>query len=344
MFTIVSMLALIAFVAWAEAEVDLFLLQQKAGYVRTDATSTSNDSSQAEELLPPDDTQEVFHPALLNSRIRNASKKSSSCEDGRILLHGIAPAYHGTTALEGVMMSSSKVSTMCAQNVPNCELGGFLATASGDIHQSHAAQWNFAEAWKALEGNWDSNRPIMFDKTPTVLHDVQLVHQGFQKIAGPGVSQAYIVMYRPSCLWRLSHHAQREADRGMQVLASSEYSELLLTVKAHKYFRSVGAPVLVLNLADLMWDTKASTSRIENWMPCLGKLDGCYMPKEGKDVHDVWKVEGSVCSYGKSVKPNKFGYDVKSKSCTHDPLFKHLDQKDQSEVKQAEAYLKKLAQ
>lgn len=304
----------------AEAETDaVSLLQKSVRLVSTEAASGST----------------------LSQLVHDVSG-SQVCSKEKILLHGLSSPYHGTTALEGVMMSSSKVSTMCVEGVPNCELGGFMEQKTGEKSQRSAHNWKYAEAYAGLEAHWTGSRPIMFDKTPSVLGSEKLVHEGFKKAGGAQLGQAYIIMYRPSCLWTLSGHALAKAQgaAGIFMTALTEYTELLRAVKAHKYFLSVGADVLVLNLADLMWQAESATDRIEKWMPCLGKLDACYIPKEGKDVEDHWKVHGSVCSFGKSNSPKKVGYDIQTKTCTKDTLFSHLSAVQRNDVQQAEEYLK----
>lgn len=178
----------------------------------------------------------------------------------RTFLMALAHCFHGSTALEGMLMSSKKLTTLCSSGVSNCEggvimmrhaqqmlksgdtvLGGsYLERLPEDVElleegrdqERFAKNWNYSEALDQFSQYWDLDRPVLFDKTPNILLDLEAVYKGFKQATLPaafrrkGVSHleyAFVLMWRPSCLWKLSSHALKNiTEHGMDNYAQSE--------------------------------------------------------------------------------------------------------------------------
>merc|ERR1712070_576557 len=105
-------------------------------------------------------------------------------------------------------------------------------------------------------------------------------------------------------------------EMGIDEFARSEKRRLRILQKAHQYLKDQGEPILVVSLADLLWNPMRNKRRLEQYMPCLGELDPNFVPKNGTDIFpgNHWKAEGSVTSYGARTDPTG-AYDRESGLC-----------------------------
>jgi len=241
--------------------------------------------------------------------------------DNKLMLMPIVPMYHGSTALESVFMSSSKVTTLCSAKTWQCEARLDFNGRAECIRENLLPR--YAEYW-------DMSKPVLFEKGPRGMYDKVLREypeiQKEQKEQAKGLmdagfgdlSLAYIIMWRPVCMSVLSSHARIELKKDPLKFARDELEWFEDLVKSHKYLTAREIPVLVTSLGDMMWNEKYSRPRMLEFVPCVGEIDFDYVPQKGTDIFpgNEWKAEGSLRSFGKSVNPKECcGYDVVRKAC-----------------------------
>eukprot|EP00415_Alexandrium_ostenfeldii_P002296 UN2296 len=128
--------------------------------------------------------------------------------------------------------------------------------------------------------------------------------------------------------------------------------------RAHKYLAGIGAPVLVVSFADLIWRPDYTLRRLPAFVPCLHQLDINYSPRahKGTDIfpenrwkaygslHQLdinysprahkgtdifpenrWKAYGSVRQFGRRTDPERFGYDAKRRQCATPTFSKSIE-------------------
>jgi len=257
--------------------------------------------------------------------------------DSRALLFTLCPPYHGSTALEGVLMSSSNLATLCSSRRWQCE-GREIMMKHG--RSGEPSEWDYEDMLAQYSEYWNLSRPVFLEKTPSQIFAVQREHDGVLRARLPpklrnkhGVKHLdtiYVLMWRPVCLGVLSSHLEQEEKK--------ELDYLQRLVDAHRYLTRIGVPVLVINYADLVWRPELTLRRLSSFLPCLGQLDIDFVPREGKDVFrgNKWKVSGSVREFGRRVDPERCcDYSVEQRRCTK-PTF---DNSTQPEVDTLTSYL-----
>lgn len=177
---------------------------------------------------------------------------------------------------------------------------------------------------------WNLSRPVLFDKlpgyggdslqqyyvAPWLTEDIppKMREAGIEKI-----KLAYVQMWRPMCLAQMSTHAVEEiVTKGAREYARHELGFLENATSNYHQLRKLGFPVLVVSLADMLWNQDFMQKRLEAFLPCLGGLDFDFVPQVGEHLSqcNMWKAAGSVKSFGASMDPlDNFGYDAKSGAC-----------------------------
>jgi len=303
----------------------------------------------------------------LNLPIEYAGCTSTEDSSSRMVLTAIVQAYHGSTALEEVLMSSNKIATLCSCNSWQCEAGKVEGLKDDD-----AWSWNYNDYLQALGQCWDLDKPVLFEKF-MVPHEcntlsaevfsqvgencqVQALVE-FDKQLGqakipdnwPGVSalnHAYLILWRPICMTKLSSHAQADIQKGDDDRITLMKNEIhLLTEAAETHRLLVGKrPVLVMSLASLIWEAARNKKRIEAWMPCVGEVSTSYVPELNKDIFatNQFKADGSVEDYGNSIDPSSF-YNVESRDCIDYDLLKGLPDQLTTQAMDASRYLTALS-
>ena len=251
-----------------------------------------------------------------------AANEELSSQSAASFLQLIVPPFLGSTALLSLLMSSTRISTLCAGRSWQCE-GTGIATAAGLPSEYNLRYWAFngsspeydsyPERLRAYGRVWDLSRPVLVDKCPgPTYRALPLVVEAlrhYQPQMLPGVaslSQAYIVMWAPWCVWRLFGSAVTSTSpEGESVrIPEHEIAEHALRANEkifskHLFLLHEGAPTLLLSYADLLWRTEHTVERLLRFMPCIGGLDPDFAPRLGVDVFvdNSWKVHGSVrCS------------------------------------------------
>lgn len=248
--------------------------------------------------------------------------------DTRILLLTIVQAKHGTAGLEELLMSSEKVSTLCAGESWQCE-GSALIHASllkekGWLEDSNPLKW-FSQYWN--DGRQVLHERLFPDQEQymtAIRNSVSKVNSEMpDALADLGVKTVkpvYAIMWTPLCVRKLSNDTHLPD-------AESEVSTLEKLKEQHAALIEKNEPVIVISYADLLWRTDETVARLQKFLPCVGTLDADYVPVLGRDVfpENKFKARGSVRKFGESNDPTSCcGFDVMMHSCTDQSLFKEL--------------------
>uniref|UniRef100_A0A7S0B9C9 Uncharacterized protein n=1 Tax=Pyrodinium bahamense TaxID=73915 RepID=A0A7S0B9C9_9DINO len=246
--------------------------------------------------------------------------------DTRVLLLPLVPSFHGSTALQAVLMSSRMVSTQCSARVWQYE--GSRAMPKGSPMN------NCTERLRVYSAFWDLSKPVLLDKHTWHWMQAEDTYACFAQAALPSVMReagvrklqpVLLMMWRPPCLRSLGAHAPKALRKESTSYGvpghRSDLEEALVYdsfVLAHRYFTEQGVPALLLNYADLLWRGDYVERRIGEFLPCLGSISVDYVPKLGVDVflENDWKVKGSVRSYGARLDPQACcEYNVSKSTC-----------------------------
>ena len=274
----------------------------------------------------------------------------------RVVLQLLVPAFHGSTALEGVLMSSDRVATICSAKTHNCEGSWLLEDGEWPVA---AVLDRFSEFWDlslpvlmvksaaASESSYESLQytqgsipdgdvlPIPLDVSHAAPMPPRMVARGIGRLR-----PAYLMMWRPWCLAPLSSHAR---DKGAPSSAGWQRFELELNeyqAETHRVLTSHGESVLVLNYADLLWDATAARRRIERWAPCAGALDPSVNERlEVQRSGGHWKNAASVTTYATAHPPAASGYDPRRGACVETLYSDELSADEVRRADEAIAYL-----
>lgn len=295
----------------------------------------------------------LTHSVPMGNALDRVRSKGAACarhvpEHRRVFLMQLVFPFQGSTALAGMMMSSAEMATLCAFKDWNCEGRKILEANNVELE----APADFERMLDLYAQTWDLSKQVLFDKSPGLLLNVPSVHTGLSKAPIParmsrhGVTNmiyAYVLMWRPLCLSRLSNHAMRTVnEEGMQSLARLELKRLEHHVGVHRWLSDRTLPVLVINFGDLMWRSTRSAQRLEAFAPCLGPITATYVPQLGVDIFkgNGWKADGSVKAFGESIDPAALNYSVSNGHCTG--AFSYgvlLDNEELQRAREASDYL-----
>ena len=272
------------------------------------------------------------------------------------MLQLLVPAFHGSTALEGVLMSSDRVATICSARTHNCE-GSWLL---------EDGEWPVAAVLDRFSEFWDLSLPVLMVKSAAASESSyeSLQYTGTQgrrydvlpipldvshaapmppRMVARGIGRlrpAYLMMWRPWCLSPLSSHAR---EKGAPSSAGWQRFELALNeyqAETHRVLTSHGEAVLVLNYADLLWDVTAARQRIERWAPCAGALDPSVNERlEVQASGGHWKDAASVTTYAAAHPPAASGYDPRRGACVETLYSDELSADEVRRADEAIAYL-----
>lgn len=292
--------------------------------------------------------------ASLNVRTigtRNTASAIGACRPEvlphrRIFLFTLVPPYHGSTALEGVLMSSPYLATLCSAGTWQCEGRSIMSEAGFD----NVGGWDYSKMLNMYSRFWNLSLPVLLEKTPQQFSFVRTERMQLMstKLPSPFINAgvfrlrlAYILMWRPPCLAELSTHAGNHD----ATWARMELSQLEKLMDAHQFLASMNAPVLVINFASLIWYPLLTVQRLEVFLPCLGPMNADFVPQLGVDIMEAneWKAQGSVRDFGASIDPGSCRYNVISHSCPalkEEPGFSELTEEEQAKATEAIAYLR----
>lgn len=194
-----------------------------------------------------------------------------------------------------------------------------------------AMVWDLVATWSSL---WDLEKPVLLEKTPTWFAGPAILHEALLRYAGPWplhkVRPVYIVMWRPLCLASLSSNFRRAykpkkrkpaPEKALHHLEAlkREMSHIATTVKYMKWALNVGARIVAINYADLLWNATKVIKQIDLLLPCIAEAgyDPKWTPTSGVDVFsgNNIKTKGSTFGYGQSHPPESMCYDLQTNKC-----------------------------
>ena len=257
---------------------------------------------------------------------------ASSCRlDGheRIGLYLAVRCFAGSSALEGLLMSSDSLATTCAAKEWQCEpqrVKNYSFTSAPDKRlQAFAPFFEFERKVLLMNKVLPCNN--MGRSTKAMMSDIWYLQQGIELPAdyrAAGVTRlnpVTVLMWSPPCvLAHLSSHAKR----GSGISYENTSHEFYVTLAAfHKKLTERGVPSIVLNYGDLLWKRNAVVAALHTLVPCLGHLNPNYVPKLNSDVfrENRFKTHGSIASYAKNHDPVQCcAYNVTSGTCMKSSL------------------------
>mmetsp|Transcript_104124 Transcript_104124/g.293641 ORF Transcript_104124/g.293641 Transcript_104124/m.293641 type:complete len:354 (-) Transcript_104124:89-1150(-) len=279
-----------------------------------------------------------------------SSQISKACDAtpdprSRVMLMMVVAAYHGSTSAEQLLMSSSNVATLCGALSWQCEgfrieefrrLPSRWRKATEDpwfprsVEEFDFKYWDINFELSRFATYWDLRRPVLLEKTPERMQGNFLEQELSALLTAPmpdlmkkngieRIQPAYLILWRPFCLAKLSSHTQdwvKESSRAH--LARMELRILEHQMHIHRHLHNLSIPVLVVNLGNLMWDSQSEIDRIKDFLPCAGPLDPAFVPKLGKDMYkeNSWKARGSLDDFARSIDPKSCcEYDVAQRRC-----------------------------
>eukprot|EP00448_Togula_jolla_P017887 CAMPEP_0170585528 /NCGR_PEP_ID=MMETSP0224-20130122/9262_1 /TAXON_ID=285029 /ORGANISM="Togula jolla, Strain CCCM 725" /LENGTH=383 /DNA_ID=CAMNT_0010909019 /DNA_START=33 /DNA_END=1184 /DNA_ORIENTATION=+ len=297
-----------------------------------------------------------------------AACKAEMDPEVRTFLRIVVQAGHGSTALESILMSSPKIATLCSSEMWQCEghkllesMGHGLATDEIDTHFMLSTYSQY----------WNLDRPVLLDKKTKMLDHLPKQDAALLKSELPypmkftgikRIDTAYIIMYKPVCLWPMSKDLVMLVRNDAGAHARSETKRLQQLVEVHKYFSDQGRPPMVVNYADMVWNPDYVQRELKKYLPCLGDVDMDFRPKLGQDVYEEnkMKIDLGVKSYGMTQDPwdccrynignpgkNKPGKCASEWGMMHEdagfagPLEKFLSSEEKAQLDEAVAYLEK---
>jgi len=287
----------------------------------------------------------------------------------RALVSAVVQAYHGSTALEEVFMSSQQVATLCTCKSWQCE-----AYSVDGLGTNDAWSWNYNAYLETLGGCWDLSKKVFFQKF-MVPHDCDkpspagATHGGEHcqtaaletfdySIASASVppimqsagihrlNRAYLLLWRPLCLTILSTHAKRtiEHSESSRTHLMEQEVHFLQEVRNTYDYLDGRQPVMVISLASLIWEPDRNQQRLQQWLPCMGPVDMGFVPQMNIDIfpENRFKADGSVKAYGESISPSAF-YNVARRECTDYSLLDGVDDDVRQQGMDVSAFLSKLS-
>jgi len=236
---------------------------------------------------------------------------------GLRFLRGSNGHSHSTRTKHKQRLPWLKVPTPPTQKDANCD-HPFACTSQSLVDEDDGEpRWNYTVALDVWSRSWPLERHVLLEKTPNQWLRIQsmarLIHEA--PIPPPMVHQnidrlqvKVIVMWRPWCLASLSGHARQEMARNYSAWADKELVRLNSKfVTRHRGLVDAGVPVLVIAYSDLLFRGQTTVGRLQQFLPCLGKLDRSFVPRIGRDIFpgNKWKVEGSVADFSRHIAAKK---------------------------------------
>ena len=229
-----------------------------------------------------------------------------------MLLLTLVPAYHASTALQGLFMSSPSIATLCSSREWECE-GRRIMQHHGFSEFGHedgtGRAWDYSTLLRLYSQFWDLSKPLLLEKTPNQYMRTATMLSALSQAALPlrmldkGVrvlKRAYVLMWRPFCLWQLSSHAHEAGAPTKSDWLEDEIRTLEHLVADHRLLILADEPILVVSYADVLWQPESVVSQLEDFLPCAGRLDADFVPQMGVDIFEGnhWKAVGTVRQYG----------------------------------------------
>lgn len=280
-------------------------------------------------------------------RRKSKRLRSSGAEAERTLLLEVTPAFQGSTALFMLLASSHAVAHLCGAQTWQCEgqklmnSSGLSLGGSSLVPLDGEDNWNYHDMLHMYAPFWNLSKPVLLDKSTTTftrIHQGKIVQSLLnlsmnvpQQFAEAGISRlkiAYIMMWQPPCLSKLSSHDLDPAVRRQQLRALMLDHQLLTKKKQ---------PVLLFSYGSLLWAPRRIAAAVQAFLPELGQVDPSADPEsvEGLTGANLFKVQGSILEFGRQ-KLGCCGYNIQEQRCEYDALAED-DEEEEEEL----SYLRK---
>ena len=297
-----------------------------------------NETKAAARLQHPDATDSSTPQQRVKCSWSNRFRKKicTACDvddDERLGLYLVVRCFAGSSALEGMLMSSPDVTTTCSGKQWQCEpqrLPGWTFTSSPrkrlEVMLPH---FDLRKRVLLLNKLLPCNNQLR--SVNAMLSDINFFANRREEhpaaISAAGITRilpAFVVMFSPPCvLMKLSTHAKKDP-RAFRKISNEFY---IAAANFHKNLDKLGVLSVVVNYGDLLWQRAAMVGRLQSRMPCLGHINANYIPKSGLDIfrENKFKTRGSIASYAKYHDPVECGYDVERGKCDDDEFVDDVD-------------------
>jgi len=286
--------------------------------------------------------------------------------DTRILLLTIVQAFHGSTALASVLMSSPSIATYCSGKTWQCEgyakAKMFACPGTTEclrdkrqlLPKQVQGQRREVNLFDLFGLDYNLTRPIFHDKLfPREPGYTELWEETLQRskvapeMAKVGIRKiipVYMIMWTPPCLLNVQTRSLMalQGPRARKFL-QHEVWNLQRMRQQHEALVKAGTPVLVISYADLLFREQHTLDRMNTFLPCAGGVNADYVPQMNVDVfpENKWKVRGTVHDFSQGLDPVQCcAYDVDQHKCLNRTYFKLIPEFEQ-ELNELDAYFTK---
>jgi len=265
----------------------------------------------------------------------------------------IVPYFHGSTALENVVASSTDLATLCTARTHECEGQWLIMGPDKGFEKAPQAPdrmfWSASTVLQRLSPYWDLARPVLLYKDAgffrlaawseraedkgnghTRMWRTVLDQQRLSTVPLPPAMRAagierlrlsYIIMWRPWCMWSLSSETREAYGTDASKWATKELIFHENQARYHKELAQLGIATLVVSYADLIWEPDLTARRLQAFLPCLHGIDVDFVMQEGVDYFDGndFKIRSSIREFGQSHPPETCQYNRQSARCWESP-------------------------
>ena len=199
----------------------------------------------------------------------------------------------------------------------------YIAAVLATIPESFMASivWDAIATWGRI---WNLQKPVLLDKSPTLwfytadaLHDALLRYPGGWPLRK--IRPVYALMWKPLCLEGLSHTFNNNFNKDPANALDARIRLVERAAELVRWANRVGARMVVLNYADLLWRPGVISARLKALLPCVAgvEFDARWTPKLTVDVYprNFLKTNGSAFTYGKAHPPASQCYNLSASAC-----------------------------
>lgn len=181
--------------------------------------------------------------------------------------------------------------------------------------------WDAVATWGRI---WDLRKPVLLEKTPHLwFRGADVLHNALVHYRGPWplrkIRPVYAMMWKPLCLQKLSSHFRKGFKKDPVKHLDYAVAAVERAVELVHWAKRVGARMIVLNYADLLWRPGIVSARLKALLPCVAdfEFDAQWTPKLHADIYpgNRFKPAGTTFSYGKAHPPASQCYNLEASSC-----------------------------
>ena len=255
--------------------------------------------------------------------------------------------FHGSTAMQTLLMSHPNISTLCASESWQCEGDKLLRNSSDpEAKRGWNIKWydyafnhvdntpppflsrNYTAMLKTFAEVWDLRQPVLMTKMwhPGIASYIN----GIARAPMPGAMlrggvqrlvPAYLLLWTPLCMRQYAHGSLMSGVNRSVLNWRDEVRGLMELKQTHLALNRYGASTLVISYADLLWYPESTLQRLGCFLPCLRPFPASslnFVPRSGVDFNPKsrFKIHGTIRSYGDAHPPRGYGYDLTFGRCT----------------------------